>query len=117
MKTFTGTEISPDIRQILSDTDAGDYTFEDAELVVNINAAIRALFGDAPVASYTSPVSFQDAGDVEISLLADTINIDIRYKDALIHYTAARCYYQNRRDTANIERGDDEMKRYRGALR
>ena len=115
MKTFVGTDISPDIRQIIGDSDSNVFT--DAMLVININGAIRALFGDLPAASYTSPVAFQDAGDVEIDALADTINIDIRYKDALIHYAAARCFYDDSRNTSNIERGDDEMKRYRRALR
>lgn len=114
MQSFVGTAISGDIRRILGDTTEGSYVFSDADLIAAINAAIRALFRDAPEASYTSPVAFDD--DVTITALSDTITIDWRYKDALIHYASAHCFYSDSRDTSNIERGDNEMKLYRQAL-
>jgi len=118
MKAFPAKEIYGEIRQILGDTTAGAYVISDAKLLINVNAAIRALFRDAPASSYTSPVAFRDEADIAVfEIDTDTdIEVDEYWKQALVYYTCARCFYDDDRNTASIERGDALMKKYKEAL-
>ena len=112
MTTFKGTDIDGTIRQILDDADKSAFT--DPQLVVNINAGIRAVLRDVPASRFSNPVSFRDSAD--ITALADTINLDIRWKDAVIHYAASRCFADDDRHTNNLTRRDEELKQYEAVL-
>ena len=112
MTTFLGTDIDIEIRQLVNDSDKSK--FDDSAIIVNINASIRALFRDAPAFSYSTPIAFSDSA--EITALANTINIDVYWKEALIYHAAARCLSENTRDTKDIERSDALMTKYRSAL-
>jgi len=118
MKAFPASEIYGEIRQVLGDTTPGAYVISDAKLLINVNAAIRALFRDAPASSYTSPVAFRDSADLTVFEIdtATDIEVDKYWKQALVYFTCARCFYDDNRNTASIERGDALMKKYKDAL-
>jgi len=119
MKAFPANEIYDEIRQLVDDTDStATYIISDAKLLINVNAAIRALFRDAPASSYTSAVVFRDSADISAftSTTSTNIEVDEYWKQAIVYYAVARCFYDDNRNTASIERGDDFMKKYREAL-
>lgn len=119
MTTFLGTDVKSEVQAILNDT----TVWTDPKLTVNINAAIQAVFLDAPAARYTSPVALTD--EVKLTLTGtsgttmantDAIAMDIRWKKAIVHYTAFLCFNQSDRNTANAAFATEQYKLYERAL-
>lgn len=111
MKTFTTASVKAALQQILNDT----TEWTDAELIVNINRAIRQVFVDRPAARYSSPVAFTDEAAIT-SLSSGDVGLDIRWQDAVIHYAAAQCLLQNDRSTHNADLAKEQLQLYEGAL-
>lgn len=110
MTTFTGTQVKTDVQAILNDT----TEWTDAEILAFLNLAVQQVSVDAPASRYSSPVSF--GGNMGIAALATAVNMDIRWKNAVVHYTAFLCFNQSDRSTSNAAFAAEQYRLYKEAL-
>lgn len=110
MTTFTGTQVKADVQAILNDT----TEWTDPEILAFINLALQSVCVDAPASRYSSPVAF--GGDLSIAAIATDINMDVRWKKAVTHYTAFLCFNQSDRNTSNAAFASEQYRLYKEAL-
>ena len=109
------------VRQILNDAGATGWT--EAQIVVNLQMAERRVKQDRASAAYTSPVAFNEgvtlapSGNEGALGSSDTIEVDVFYQNAIVHYAAFLCFISpSDRSTVNKEFSDRELAYYKESI-
>ena len=121
MTTILGSDVAYDVRRILNDAGSAKFTF--AQVLANINAAIREVSRRVPASCYSSPVAFSEnitlaaTGSGGTAFAAtDVIAMSPRWRDAIAHYAAHLCFNQTDRNTVNDEFAARELKLFEECL-
>jgi hypothetical protein len=108
---FTGTEIAADARRELNDEDAGNYRYDDPDLLAHINEFIRLIWNKAPASR------FDDNGDLltfaEIAALANTVVfVHDKYQSYIMDGVMVRCFEAEGKDDQDLDRAKHHATRF-----
>ena len=111
---MTVADIRQKARRIIEDT-VEPYRWTDDEIREYLQDAVRRLNSIAPHTRYMADGAFVDFVALPESD-DEPIAVNDKYREALAHYVAYLCYYNDATDTVNNERAGQCLSRAEGLM-